>query len=113
MRTKTSPAWLGAGLSVLLVAGGLSLTPGCASRPLASVNAGVEVPGDPPPLVAESVPPSPGMGYYWIGGSWVWYNHWAWEPGRWELPPHPGAVWIPDRYVYQNGRHVFIRGGWR
>ncbi len=26
----------------------------------------------PPPLIAESQPPSPGAGYVWIGGNWTW-----------------------------------------
>ena len=102
-------------LASLLLAGGASfLTEGCAGPQAVSVNAPVDVPGNPPPLVTETIPPSPGYGYYWIAGAWIWGgNNWAWEPGRWQLPPHPGAVWVPHQYIIRDGRHIFIRGGWR
>ena len=28
-------------------------------------------------------------------------------------PAYVGPVWVPHRYVYRNGRHVWVRGGWR
>ena len=76
----------------------------------------VEVNGAPPPPPAQVdiQAPSPGPDYVWIGGSWVWGpgGRWEWEHGRWDRPPHVGAVWVPHRYVYRNGRHVWVRGGW-
>ena len=78
------------------------------------VGADVEVMGDPPPLIVETPGPDPGEGFIWIRGSWAWNDgHWAWESGRWLRPPHAGEVWVPHRYVVRNGRHVFVRGGWR
>jgi hypothetical protein len=73
----------------------------------------VYVAGDPPSPLVEVVPPSPGVGFIWIGGAWVWNGSWVWESGHWDRPPHPGAIWIPHRYGTQDGRHVFIRGGWK
>ena len=67
----------------------------------------------PPPTPFEVMTPAPGVGLQWIGGAYVWEDRWIWQPGHWELPPHPGAVWIPHHYEYRNGRHVFVRGGWR
>jgi hypothetical protein len=67
----------------------------------------------PPPLIVETAPVAPGPGFVWIGGCWVWHGHWVWEHGHWARPPHAGAVWVPHRYEYRNGVHVFIRGGWR
>ena len=67
---------------------------------------------DRAPVVVEAAPPSPGLGFVWIGGAWVWNNGWVWESGRWQHPPHPGAVWRPHRYENRDGKHVFIRGGW-
>jgi hypothetical protein len=67
----------------------------------------------PPPPIVEQVTVSPGPAFVWIGGNWVWHGKWMWERGHWARPPHPGAVWVPHRYVYRNGRHVFINGGWR
>jgi len=76
---------------------------------------GVEVAAAPPVAEVDVQPPMPGSGFIWIGGNWVWGpgGRWVWERGRWDRPPHPGAVWVPHRYEYRNGRHVFVRGGWR
>ena len=79
----------------------------------AGVNAGVEVQDDPPPLIVETMPVSPGPDFVWVGGSWVWNGHWVWEHGRWGRPPHAGAMWVANRYEVRNGHRVFIRGGWR
>jgi len=68
-----------------------------------------------PPLIVETQPVSPGVGYTWIGGSWAWGdNHkWAWEKGRWENPPHAGMHYVPHRVEEHGGKHEFHRGGWR
>jgi hypothetical protein len=66
----------------------------------------------PPPIVEETVI-APGPGYVWVGGGWVWADHWVWRRGYWAQPPRPGAVWVPGRYAYRNGRHVYYRGAWR
>jgi hypothetical protein len=79
----------------------------------ASVNAQVEVDSDPPPVMVETIPSSPGPEYVWVGGSWAWHGRWVWEHGRWGRPPHPGAMWVANRYEYRNGHRVFIRGSWR
>jgi len=49
----------------------------------------------------------------WIPGVWVWHGRWVWETGRWSLPPRRGAVWVPHHYVYRNGVHIWVQGGWR
>jgi hypothetical protein len=109
-------------LITLLTGATLGWTVGCTVQPVQPVQpapppgavAGeVEVPMDPPADIMQSPPSSPGLAYVWVGGSWVWNGAWVWEPGRWQIPPHPGAVWVPHRYENRNGRHVFIRGGWR
>jgi hypothetical protein len=82
-------------------------------EPVATAGTEVDVYGDPPAPIVEEITPSPGIGFVWIGGAWAWHDHWVWEAGRWDRPPHPGAVWVPHRYVYHNGRHIFIQGGWR
>lgn len=66
----------------------------------------------PAPIV-EAVTVAPAAGLLWIPGVWVWEGRWIWEGGRWARPPFPGAAWAPHRYVYRNGVHVFVRGGWR
>jgi hypothetical protein len=67
----------------------------------------------PPPPVLETVTIAPGPGFIWIGGGWVWRNHWYWQRGHWDRPPRAGAVWVPHHYEHRGGVHVFIRGGWR
>ncbi len=73
----------------------------------------VVVSGAPPPPLEETVIAAPGPDVVWIPGAWYWHGRWTWERGRWDHPPRAGAVWVPHRYVYRNGRHVFVRGGWR
>lgn len=69
----------------------------------------------PPAAVVEAPPPSPGAGFVWINGSWVWGpdHHWIWEKGRWDAPPHAGMHYVPNHYHESGGRHVFERGGWK
>lgn len=83
------------------------------NAPVATVGTEVDVAGEPPALIAEDTPPCPGAGFIWIGGAWEWQGRWVWERGHWDRPPHAGAVWVPHRYVNHNGRHTFVRGGWR
>lgn len=114
--------------SVLVVSAGSLLLSGCVyqervayRQPPPSATVVTEQPGSqeivvteaPPAPLVEAVPVAPGPGFIWIGGCWVWRSHWVWERGHWARPPHHGAVWVPHRYVYRNGVHVFISGGWR
>ena len=78
-----------------------------------AVSAEVVVSEAPPPVIVEERPVAPGVGFVWIPGVYVWEGHWRWERGHWDRPPRRGAVWVPHRYEYRNGRHVFVRGGWR
>jgi hypothetical protein len=79
-----------------------------------TVGAEVDVDADPPAPIVEVVPPLPPLVLYGL-----------------EVPGDGMAVvgcgkgvigtarriralfWVPHRYAYQNGRHVFIRGGWK
>ena len=119
--------------SILLVAAGSLLLSGCETRdqvvyrqppqyspppqpqyappPVASREIIVTEP--PPRVIVERPPARPGPDYVWISGAYVWHGHWEWEHGRWERPPHRGAVWMPHRYENRGGVHVFISGYWR
>jgi hypothetical protein len=108
--------------SSLLIAAGSLLISGCVVRervvyqqppPPATGGAEVVVTEAPPAPIVEVVTVSPGPAFVWIGGCWVWQDHWVWERGHWAHPPRRGAVWVPHHYEYRNGVHVFIRGGWR
>lgn len=47
----------------------------------------------PAPLDETSlVVASPGPGYVWIGGEWVWNGRWFWRAGYWSY--RPGGVWV-------------------
>ena len=84
-----------------------------APAPAPYIGAEVVAESAPPAPLAEVQMASPGVDFVWIPGVWVWEGRWVWTAGRWERPPHPGAIWVPHRYEYRNGAHVFIRGGWR
>jgi len=109
--------------SGLLIATGSLLLSGCVVRertvyrqappPPAVATDEVVVNEAPPTPIVETVMVAPGPGFVWIGGGWIWRGHWVWEHGRWAHPPRAGVVWVPHRYEYRNGVHVFIRGGWR
>ena len=106
---------------VLLASAGVLFLTGCVYRertvyrqpggPVVSDE--VVVAGPPPPPIVEEVTVAPAPGFIWIGGCWAWHGRWVWEHGRWARPPRPGAHWVPHQYVYRNGVHVFVRGGWR
>jgi hypothetical protein len=104
--TRKAAPWVGGALMILC---------GCVAYPAGPGSAAgeVEVAGAPPMAISEDVPPSPGPDYVWIGGVWDWQGRWVWDRGHWDRPPHPGAIWVPHRYVEHNGRRTFVRGGWR
>jgi hypothetical protein len=67
----------------------------------------------PPTPRAEVIIGSPGPGYFWIGGYWVWSGsayHWA--PGHW-AKRRPGREWVPGRWEQRGRRWVWRRGFWR
>jgi len=69
----------------------------------------------PPPSAVEMTSPSPGPGYVWIKGAWNWdtAKGWYWERGHWNVPPFMDAVWVPPRYLYRDGQHVYVPGQWK
>lgn len=113
--------------SILLVAAGSLLVSGCVTRervvyrqppppqyqPPVVASQEIIVTEAPPPVIVERPTRQPGPDYIWIQGAYVWHGHWEWEHGRWERPPHRGAVWVPHRYENRGGVHVFISGYWK
>ncbi len=67
----------------------------------------------PPPLPVETVIISPGPGYVWIGGEWIWSGGWVWRTGYWGCPPHGYSVWIGGRSWHDNRGWHCARGHWR
>ena len=68
----------------------------------------------PPRAVIETRGPAPGRGYVWISGYHRWDgNAYAWNAGRWEQPPRPGARWVAHRWRHRRGGYVLVEGRWR
>ena len=49
-------------------------------------------------------PPSPGEGYVWVDGFYVWdpsqdHQEWVWIMGHWTMPPYPGQKWLANYWA--------------
>jgi len=68
----------------------------------------------PPRAVVEHRGHAPGRDYVWVPGYYRWEgNHYTWERGRWDKPPHGHAKWIAPRWSHQRNGYVFSEGHWR
>ena len=57
------------------------------------------MPVTPPAPLPEKIPDPPSDEYVWIPGHWIWRGqYYLWRPGRWAIPPRPGAKWVPDKW---------------
>jgi hypothetical protein len=71
------------------------------------------VPEAPPPIIMERRPPLPSRGHIWIDGNWHWSGQrYVWQPGRWAVPPHGRAVWVPPRYERDEHGYRYMPGRW-
>jgi hypothetical protein len=66
-----------------------------------------------PPVRAETVVVTPGPGYVWVGGEWVWNNGWVWVGGHWVLPPYPQGVWVHGYWGRGPRGWYHVPGRWR
>jgi WXXGXW repeat (2 copies) len=94
----------------------------CGAAPLAAradIGLGINIGGPdivvhsrPPAERIETVPMSPGPGYFWVRGHWGWrHEAWEWVPGRWNVNvAQTGQDWIPGQWVERNGGYVWIEG---
>jgi len=68
----------------------------------------------PPAAVVETRGPSPGAGYIYTRGYHRWDGaRYVWVPGRYVVPPHPRAEWVPAHWSERHGSYVFVEGHWR
>jgi hypothetical protein len=68
----------------------------------------------PPATRVERRPPRPSPKHVWIGGYHKWDGRaYAWEPGRWEVPPREHAVWVAPKWQHSNDGYTFVEGRWR
>jgi hypothetical protein len=66
----------------------------------------------PPAPVEERVAPSPGEGYFYTPGVWVYRDgKYLWRAGVW-VPYSEDYVWVPAHYVWTPAGYVFIEGYW-
>ena len=73
----------------------------------------VVVAGPPPPPPGEYIPASPGPGYVWIHGHYLWRNgQYVWAPGHYAVR-RGGAVWVEGRYENRPEGYVWVEGHWR
>lgn len=74
----------------------------------------VSAPPPAPPAQVEVASPTPGPGYVWVPGHWVWRRRgYVWVPGYWAVPTTPGYVWVPGHWAPRGPRFVWIEGRWR
>lgn len=68
----------------------------------------------PPRAIVEHRIVRPSHDHVWIGGYHRWDGRaYVWEPGRWEVPPRPHAVWVAPRWTHRHDGYVFVEGRWR
>jgi WXXGXW repeat (2 copies) len=92
-------------LAGLVLAGALAM-----NAPAAEVIVNIA----PPRPIVETRVVAPGPGYVWVAGYHRWDGRaYAWEPGRWERPPHPHAKWVAHHWEKRRGGWVMVEGHWR
>jgi hypothetical protein len=81
---------------------------------LGSADAEIVIKLRPPISIHEHRAVRPSVRHVWIGGYHRWDgNAYAWEPGRWEVPPREHAVWVAPRYRHRRDGYVYVEGRWR
>ncbi len=69
----------------------------------------------PPAAYSEVVTVSPGVGYVWLPGVWLWSSgRYQWRAGAWSRPPYGYNQWNHGGWNHQPGRGWYHSGGyWR
>jgi hypothetical protein len=68
----------------------------------------------PPVTIREHRSVAPSRRHVWVSGYHRWDGHaYAWERGRWEVPPRERAVWVAPRWRHRHDGWVFVEGRWR
>lgn len=66
---------------------------------------------EPPAPMLETMPASPGYGYYWVSGYWSWVGtRYYWIPGHYTNNPR---IYVGPQYYRRGGRHIFIAPHYR
>lgn len=67
-----------------------------------------------PPASQEQGPssPAPGDNYFYVPGTWEWYEvDYRWRPGFW-APRQRDWIWVPASYHWSPGGYVYLPGYW-
>lgn len=69
----------------------------------------------PPAPYNEVVTVSPGVGYVWTPGIWLWSGgRYTWRAGVWSRPPTGYSTWSNGGWYHSPGRGWYHSGGyWR
>lgn len=69
----------------------------------------------PPAPYSEVVTVSPGVGYVWLPGLWLWSGgRYQWRAGNWSRPPSGYSQWNHGGWSHNPGRGWHHSGGyWR
>jgi len=83
------------------------------NTPNTAAEGAVLIPQAPPAPPVQTVVVSPGPGYVWVTGEWVWNNGWGWRAGYWTRPPYGYTVWVGGSYWRDSHGWHHNRGHWR
>jgi len=75
----------------------------------------VVIVGHPPQPRYETIAPSPGPEFFWIGGRWNYSgSRWMWMNGHYERHPHfhTGGGWEGGHWENRGGNSVWHEGHW-
>lgn len=71
-------------------------------------------PVPPPPAVREVVVVSPAPEAIWIPGHWRYRGGgYAWQPGRWEIPPPHARSYVAGHWERRGHRSYWVESYWR
>jgi len=80
-----------------------------------SVSASAQVYVNVRPTYTHVVRPAPpSRAHIWVEEDWA-YRGGRYEPvgGHWVMPPRPGSVWVPGRWVHARRGYQWMPGRWR
>jgi hypothetical protein len=105
--------------TVLALVAGL-LVAGCYHQRVVVREQAVVAPGtevvvseEPPPPKREVIGMAPGPSHVWIEGRWVFTNgRYVWIRGHWEARPRELAAWVPGHWEHIPRGWVWRPGHW-
>ena len=56
---------------------------------------------------------SPGIGYVWVSGEWIWSSRWVWKKGYYTRPPKGKSKWIYGKCNKRGNKWFWVRGYWQ